>query len=570
MPRKVLPARAEKAQFRERPIPGEVLAIDPKAFFLFFSMGNRETELTDEGVAIVNIQGPLEHKSCWFFDSYEAILSRMTEACEDEDVRAIVMKIDSPGGDVAGLYECVAAIQRLRKTHGKPIYAYADELAASAAYALACAADEVFMPEAAGVGSIGVISVMGEQVQRDKKDGFRFEVITSGERKADGNPHIPISEGARKRVERRVDTCADMFFRLVAKSRRLKVREVEGYQADVFYGADAVENRLADGLSSWPDFLASVVEQFNQLDNPSTSLSRSTQKPTDRSDGSEEAKDTTMGLLALRKKRDEALAAFKKAKTIKANKEAAAVYSKACEALARAEALTEARKMKKTRYVEETYKDDADDAAEEEEPEDEDAEDASDSGSAEDDAAEDAAEDAGAEDAEDDSAELEASDEDEDIQAADLGKGGKALLSRLGKLTGQRSVGGIVGAVRGALENSKRVNAVARELRTIKVNGMIEQARKDGRLEKGLVAWARQTGMRSPNELAAYLKAKAPQVRTTEDDALVPVEVTGALAGSGLTKEQAEIATRMGMKPEEAAEVLKKTNGKISNGAARR
>jgi hypothetical protein len=429
------------------------------------------------------------------------------------------------------------------------------------------------MPEAAGVGSIGVISVMGEQTARDRKDGFRFEVITSGERKADGNPHIEITEGARKRVANRVDTCAGMFFDLVARSRRLKASKVEGYQADVFYGPEAVEKRLADGVSSWPDFLSLVTGQITGLDNQSSSGSRSLSEPTNRSDGSVGAKDKPMGLLALRKQRDQALAAFRKAKTIKANKSAAAAYSKACGELAKAEALTEARKMKKTRYVEETYKDDADDDSGDEDEGggddddaeggggDDDAEGSAEGGSAEDEGGDD--------DAADGSAELEAENDADELEALAREPKSKALLSKLGKLTGQKTVGGIFGAVRGALENSRQVKAVAAELRGMKVEKMIKAGRESGRIEKGLVPFCTKMGMRSPDELAAYLKAKAPSVRTTEEDPIIPAEFQSAVQGAGLTQEQAEISRRMGFKPEEAAAIATKSNAK-TNGAARR
>lgn len=541
-------ARATRAPsqrpFRTTARPDEVLAIVPaKAFYFMFSCANTETTLTDDGVAIVNIEGGLEHKAGWF-DSYESIVQRVREAAEDEDVKSVVLKIDSPGGDVSGLYESVKTIQAIKDETGKPFYAYANELAASAAYALACSCDEIYMPEAAGVGSIGVISMMGEMTGKDRKDGIKYEVITSGARKADGNPHVEISDGARKRVQRRVDGLAAMFFALVADSRGVSAKKVEALQADVFYGDDALQTRLADGLASWDEFLGMVSDAASGLDNLGGSGSRSPSQPTDRP----VEKDKSMGLLALKKAKAAAYDALKKAKTEAANTRAGKEYREACQALASAEALIEAKKMKKTKYVEET-EDDGEEDGDDDSEDDDDAEDAEDDDSAEDGSAESDAED---DDAEDD---------------AESGKASGGLLKVLGKITGKRTAAGIIGTVRAAVQGNKRVGKLEKDFRALKVEGLIRAGRKDGKIEKGLVEFCTKMGMRSTDELEAYLAAKSPAVRTSEDPPVLPKDFAAG-AVDGLTAEMAEIARTMGLTPEEAAAGAKKINA--TNGAPKR
>lgn len=576
-------AASPPIKFREHPSTEEVLAIDPKAFWLSYGGGRRDTELTDDGIAVIRIEGPLEHKASWSWDSYEGIVERVREAAEDEDVRAVVFKFDSPGGDVDGLNEAVAELVRIKETSGKPFYGYANELAASAAYALSCACDEIYLPEAAGVGSIGVIAVMCEQTERDKREGIVFEVVASGERKPDGNPHIKISDGARKRMAKRIDTLAGMFFELVAGARGLSAKKVESYEADVFFGADAVEKKLADGVSSWPDFIALVSGGVNGLDNVVAPQSRSTKKPTNQSDDSVGAKDNTMGLLALRKKKTEASSALKSAKTEAAKKKAGKEFSAAVVALAKAEAVAEAKKMKKTKYVEETEEtddeedeedestdeeDEADDSDDEDDDdsddEDEDAEDESDDGDAEDES-----EDAEDEDAKKSKKAKKAAAARKAIAALSSGKlSGKALLRQLAGITGKSTAAGIVGTVRAALEGAGRVSKVEGELRAMKVDALITAGRKAGKIEKSLVAFCRKMGNRSPQELKAYLDAKTPNVRTEDDAPILPREFA-TLAGGVLTAEQAEIARRMGMTPEQAASAAKISATKV-NGAAPR
>lgn len=568
---KVLPARAgstshaipHKARFREEPAPGEVLAIDPKAFFFMFSMGRRDTELLDNGIAVVHIEGPLEHKDSWCWDSYEGIVARVCEAAEDDEVRAVVLKFDSPGGDVDGLNEAVAELVRVKEQAGKPFYAYANELAASAAYALACSCDEIYLPEAAGVGSIGVISCLAEMTKRDKKEGFHFEIVASGERKPDGNPHIEISDGARKRVRKRVDTLAAMFFDLVASSRGLSVEKVESYQADVFYGSEAVKKRLADGVSSWPDFVQLISDSLDGLDNAPAARSRS-EKPTDRSMTAAAGKESkAMGLLALRKKKTDALAALKAAKTEAAKKKAGSDFRAACRALADAEAVAEAKKMKKTKYVEETLEEDEESEEDEEDDDDEDDDDED---------AEDESEDSDAESEEDDE---DAEDEDAEEEAHARPAKSGAFMRKLARITGASTPGAILGKVRGAIESAGKVRKLDREMRAMRVEGMIKEGRRGGKIEKGLVAFCRKMGMRGEEgeqELAAYLDAKAPTVHTQDDAPIVPRDVAAFLgdAAGVVTSEQAQIASRMGMTPEEAARVAGKVQQKLNGAAPKR
>ena len=131
-------------------------------------------------LGILWIRGPIDHHLS-FGDSYERICEAFHDLNDNPEVKAIAMIVDSPGGLVSGLN---ATVRALRKAKAKPVYAIADEMATSAAYALSCVADEIVATSSAVVGSVGVISTMCSQARADEKQGLDFVTITSGERKA--------------------------------------------------------------------------------------------------------------------------------------------------------------------------------------------------------------------------------------------------------------------------------------------------------------------------------------------------------------------------------------------------
>jgi ClpP class serine protease len=112
-------------------------------------------------VAIIPIHGLLTKRSELFDSffgttSYEEIHELISSAIEDASVRSILLEIDSPGGEVSGLFDLVDFIYESREL--KPIYAIANDHAFSAAYGIASAASKIFVNRTSGVGSIGVIA----------------------------------------------------------------------------------------------------------------------------------------------------------------------------------------------------------------------------------------------------------------------------------------------------------------------------------------------------------------------------------------------------------------------------
>jgi capsid assembly protease len=232
-----------------------LLAVDPRAFFELFAMPSvRETAVID-GVAVIEINGPLAQRDEMWTDSYEAIRARVQVALAEPSARAVVLRIDSPGGDASGCFETARAIRADAQAAGKPLYTYIDR-ACSAAYGLASAASFVAIGETCCAGSIGVMATRPDCSTANMMRGLRMAFVSSGPRKLDGNPDVPVSEAELAETQRHVDELAAVFFGLVSEHRPLTVEDVAALDGGIFYGASAVDAGLADELMVFDELLA--------------------------------------------------------------------------------------------------------------------------------------------------------------------------------------------------------------------------------------------------------------------------------------------------------------------------
>lgn len=233
-----------------------LLALDPRAFLDMFSAPPpRPVNTVRDDVEIVSVSGPLDHHAGDWCDSYDSILDRVETALSGK-AKTVVMKIDSPGGLVSGCFETARAIRAKAKVSGKKLVCYVDGQACSAAYALASAADQIVASETSVIGSIGVIDTRVDATAMDAAMGLKFAFVTSGSRKADGNPHQGISTSELIDKQGIVDSLAGVFFALVADMRGIDPASLE---ARVFVGADAKAKGLVDEILPFGDLLASLA-----------------------------------------------------------------------------------------------------------------------------------------------------------------------------------------------------------------------------------------------------------------------------------------------------------------------
>lgn len=223
--------------------------------------GCGEYALTSDGVAIVPVMGILSQRFDWLaaicgWTTYEGLAATFAAMLSDYRVRAILMDVDSPGGEAAGMPDCADMILAARDQ--KPVWAVANTYAASAAYALAGSAEVLFVPRLAQVGSIGAVCIHVDESLADAAYGERYTAVYSGARKIDGWPHAPLSEGAASAMQKGVDHCRDMFAQVVGRQGRMTSADAIATEAAMYNEADAVLARLADRVGSFDEALLEI------------------------------------------------------------------------------------------------------------------------------------------------------------------------------------------------------------------------------------------------------------------------------------------------------------------------
>lgn len=223
-----------------------------------------------QSIAVIPIYGALSHRSqgiySWLFGrtaTYQAVRDQFRTAMADDSIDGVVFEIDSPGGEAAGCFDLVDEIYNARDA--KPIIAIANETALSGAYAIASAADKVYLSRTAQVGSIGVIALHIDQSEADQKQGLKYTPIFAGERKNDFSPHEPLSKEAYVVGKKEVDQIYDLFVQTVARNRNVSEKAIRETEAAKYSGEDAVNIGLADGVRSFD-------QAINNILNPGESI----------------------------------------------------------------------------------------------------------------------------------------------------------------------------------------------------------------------------------------------------------------------------------------------------------
>lgn len=232
-------------------------------------------------VAVVSAEGPLMQRGGgYYFDGHDAIAERVKAALAEPKARAVVLKLNSPGGIAAGCFAAAGAIRSAARAAGKPLVAFADEMACSAAYALACACDAIYLPPTGEVGSVGVLSAVLSLRRAYELEGIDVQLVRSAPMKALGHPIDPLSDAAVAREQQDVDELARQFYALVAEARRMTPEAVAALQGDTRMGAAAVAAGLADAVCTFEEGVARAASAPPSRPSPATSAGTNTPKRT--------------------------------------------------------------------------------------------------------------------------------------------------------------------------------------------------------------------------------------------------------------------------------------------------
>lgn len=206
-------------------------------------------------VAVIPVYGVITPKADLMTEisggtSVDRLRGAFHTALEDSSVSAIVLDVDSPGGQVDLVPELAAEIRAARGT--KPILAVANTMAASAAYWLAAQADELYVTPSGEVGSVGVFAAHDDLSGAMEKAGVRTTLISAGKHKVEANPFEPLSDDARDAIQARVDDSYRMFVHDVARGRGVPVDTVrDGFgEGRVVVAREALAEGMVDGIAT--------------------------------------------------------------------------------------------------------------------------------------------------------------------------------------------------------------------------------------------------------------------------------------------------------------------------------
>jgi len=240
-------------------------AEDPHVYPVAASQAERPSGV---GVAVLPVYGVIHQRANLMTDtsggtSVERLTAQFRQALADPSVGAVVLDVDSPGGAVPGIEELSAEMHGARGS--KPILAVANSLAASAAYWIATAADEVVVTPSGEVGSIGVFAVHEDFSAALEAEGVRVTLISAGKFKMEGNPYEPLGEVAREALQARVDDYYGMFVKAVARNRGVTAKDVrEGFGEGRVVGAgEAKRLGMVDRVETFDAAVARLLQRVN-------------------------------------------------------------------------------------------------------------------------------------------------------------------------------------------------------------------------------------------------------------------------------------------------------------------
>ena len=235
------------------------------------------------GVATISIVGSLVNRGAWIgansgMVSYEGIAAQLREAEADPEVFAVVLDIDSPGGEATAMFTVAEQVRRLNAV--KPVTAFVNDMAASAAYGIASAANEIVVSPTSIVGSIGVVLTHLDRSGELKQKGVRATLIYAGKHKVDGNGFGPLSDAVQADLQTEVMKFYDQFVGLVARGRTgITEQAIRDTEARTFIGQDGIDRGLADRVASIDEVLSALSQKAPGAANPRKGIAMSNPNP---------------------------------------------------------------------------------------------------------------------------------------------------------------------------------------------------------------------------------------------------------------------------------------------------
>lgn len=249
----------------------------PESQALLAEQAGRDYAVFPGGIAVINLVGPLMK----FVGSMQAGTSTIAarrairNAAADESVLGILLRIDSPGGTVAGTQDLASDVSFAAKK--KPVHAYIEDLGASAAYWIASQASVISANATGLIGSIGTFAVVEDSSQAAAAEGIKVHVVRAGDFKGSGVPGTPVPEGYLLELQRVVNELNQHFLEGVAKGRKLSASAVRQLaDGRVHVGEAAKTLGLINSVGSFDQAVAELRKATKPQSGVKTAMSEPT------------------------------------------------------------------------------------------------------------------------------------------------------------------------------------------------------------------------------------------------------------------------------------------------------
>ncbi len=198
----------------------------------------------------------------------DILVKQIKKFREDKSIKAIVLRIDSPGGGSAATHEMYEEVKKTRDS-GKPIVVSVGTVAASGGYYVACGANKIVANPSSLVGSIGVIIQYITIRDLAEKLGIKDVTITSGDLKDTGNPFRDVNERDKKYLQDIINDSYELFLEIVAKERNINIDTLKNVATGrVYTGRQALKIGLIDTLGTLDDAIKIAAELSNIKGEP--------------------------------------------------------------------------------------------------------------------------------------------------------------------------------------------------------------------------------------------------------------------------------------------------------------
>lgn len=219
----------------------------------------------DGATVIIPVSGVMTPRGSFGGTSSFALAEFVRSAAQNPKVGTIIMDISSPGGSVYGTEELASAVFDARQV--KPVVAVANPMAASAAYWLGSQASAFYASTSADVGSVGVYTMHADLSKVLEDMGVNITLISAGEKKVDGNPFQPLSEGALADIQASVDSAYQQFLGAVARGRGITKADVEQKHGKgaLVEASVAANSGMIDGVMTLRDVVMKYSSSRSRL-----------------------------------------------------------------------------------------------------------------------------------------------------------------------------------------------------------------------------------------------------------------------------------------------------------------